>query len=74
MTEEELYLLQFSSRQMAESRTCTTIMPHAALTDYAESRIMPKHAPRQQAELFLGEMIRHKLAPIRRSEYRADRD
>jgi len=49
------------------------IAPHD-FRSYAESRIMPKHASRQQAELFLGEMIRHKLAPIRRSEYRADRD
>ena len=33
MTEEELYLLQFSSRQMAESRTCTTEIMRCEVLD-----------------------------------------
>ena len=31
-------------------------------------------AQRQQPELFLGEVIRHSLAPVEDSEYRAERD
>ena len=41
VAEQELYLLQFSTRQMAQPGACTALMPHAALSSLCR---MPDHA------------------------------